>query len=284
MDSGCATDTSEVDLTGKTVVVTGASAGIGAAAARQLYALGAKVIPVGRDAARTAAVAAEVGSDPLLADFTRLDDVRRLAADLKDIGPIDVLVNNAGGTWPERLLTVDGHERVFQVNHLAPYLLTRLLHDQLVATSARVVTTSSAAHSAGRLDLANLDSANGWRSFRAYGTSKLANILFTHELALRWRGDGVTATCLHPGVVASDFGRDSGFLGLIYRSPLKRFLRNADAGADTLVWLAAADPSEWANGRYYADRKVGSASKQAQDPALASTLWDASARLVGLPT
>jgi len=273
-----------MDLTGKTVVITGASAGIGAAAARQLHALGARVIPVGRDAERTARIADEVGSEGLRADFERLDDVRRLAADLREAGPIDVLVNNAGGTWPDRQVTVDGNERTFQVNHLAPYLLTRLLHDQLAAASGRVVTTSSGAHTAGHLDLDNLNGSAGWQSFRAYGTSKLANILFTRELAQRWQDDGISATCLHPGVVASDFGRDSAMLGLIYRTPLKHLMRNADRGADTLVWLAAADPSEWVSGGYYMDRKPGRLSKRAQDDASAVTLWEASAKLVGLPT
>ena len=272
-----------MDLTGKTVVITGASAGIGAAAARQLHALGARVIPVGRDAARTARIADELGTEGLRADFERLDDVRRLAADLGGVGPIDVLVNNAGGTWPDQQVTVDGNERTFQVNHLAPYLLTRLLHDQLTAASGRVVTTSSGAHTAGHLDLGNLDGSANWKSFRAYGTSKLANILFTRQLAQRWKDDGVTATCLHPGVVASDFGRDSAVLGLVYRTPLKHLMRNADKGADTLVWLAAADASEWVSGGYYMDRKPGRLSKQAQDDASAVTLWEASAKLVGLP-
>jgi NAD(P)-dependent dehydrogenase (short-subunit alcohol dehydrogenase family) len=272
-----------MDLQSKTVVITGASAGIGAAAARELHALGARVIPVGRDAARTAEIATAVGSEGLVCDYEKLDDVRRLAADLAALGPIDVLVNNAGGVWPDRMMTVDGFERTFQVNHLAPYLLTRLLHDQLAAASGRVVTTSSAAHSAGRLVLDDLDGANDWKSWTAYGTSKLANILFTDQVAVRWKPDGVTATSLHPGVVATKFGRDSGLLGVVYRSPLKVFLRDADKGADTLVWLASADAGQWLDGAYYSDRRLGKRSPQALDSDLAVALWDRSATMVGLP-
>jgi NAD(P)-dependent dehydrogenase (short-subunit alcohol dehydrogenase family) len=143
-----------------------------------------------------------------------------------------------------------------------------------------VVTTSSAAHGAGRLDLDDLDRSSSWRSFPAYGTSKLANILFTRELALRWLDDGISATCLHPGVVASDFGRDSWFIGLGYRTPLKHLMRSADSGADTLVWLASSEPGPWVTGGYYSDRKPGGLSSQAQDYELARALWDASEALV----
>jgi len=275
--------TAGVDLTGRTVVVTGASAGIGAAAARSLYALGATVVPVGRSPEKTAAVAREVGAEPLVADFERLDDVRRLARDLLERHPvIDVLANNAGGVWPRREVTPDGHERTFQVNHLAPYLLTRLLADRLEAADGRVVTTSSAAHTTGRLDLDDLDTEHRrYRSFRVYGTTKLENVLFTRELARR--AAGLTATCLHPGVVASQFARDSPLTRLAYRPPLSRFLRTPEQGAATLVWLASA-PDGWTSGGYYADGRPGRLSRAAQDDRLAAALWDRSAELVGLPS
>jgi len=268
-------------LSGTTIVVTGGSAGIGAAAARRMLSLGATVHVVGRDQAKTAAVAAELGTPPLTADFTSLADVRRLAADLLATVPdLDVLANNAGGTWPRRSITADGQERTFQVNHLAPYLLTRLLLDRLVERRATVVTTSSAAHRTGHLDLADPGHLRGrFSGFRAYGTSKLDNILFTRELARR--APAVRAAAFHPGVVATEFARDSLLTGLFYRTPLSRTMRSPDSGADTMVWLAQDD--SWASGGYYADRKPARASRPASHATLARDLWERSAELVGLP-
>ncbi len=270
-------------MDGKIVVVTGASTGIGAAAARALHGLGATVIPVGRSASKTAAVAAEVGAEPRLADYSHLAQVRDLADSLAALPRIDILLNNAGGTWPEAEITEDGHERTFQVNHLAPYLLTRLLRDKLVASAARVVTTSSAAHTQGRVDLRNLDSAAGFNGMRAYANSKLANILFTVELQRRWGPDGVVATCAHPGVVGSEFGRDSRLIGTFYRLA-RPLLISPERGADTLVWLASEPPSAgWEPGGYYAKRKAGKVSPPGRDGELARAVWVASAELVGLP-
>jgi NAD(P)-dependent dehydrogenase (short-subunit alcohol dehydrogenase family) len=269
-------------MAGKTVVITGASAGIGAAAARQLAALGASVVVVGRSPSKTAAVAEEVGGVPLVADFADLAQVRALAESLLAQFPrIDVLANNAGGTWPKRVTTVDGHELTFQVNHLAPYLLTRLLESRLIASKARVIQTSSAAHGLGNVVLADLDTAGRYSGNRIYGTTKLENILFTKELQRRWGASGVLAAAFHPGVVASDFGRDSSLIGLVYRTPLNRFMRSNDDGADTLTWLASTDG--WIPGGYYANRKTASIKKSADDPVLAAGLWEASAKLVDLP-
>lgn len=283
-------------MTGKTVVVTGASTGIGAAAARQLHALGAEVVVVGRSPDKTAAVAREVGTEPLTADFARLSDVRRLADDLLARCPrIDVLANNAGGIWPQRITTPDGHEQTFQVNHLATYLLTRLLRDRLLASRAQVVTTSSSAHNSGRLDFDDLDGQRRrYRSVIAYGTSKVENILFTRELARR--EPGLRATSFHPGAVATEFGRDSRLIGLLYRTALQRVLRTPDQGADTLVWLAAGHgggggpvangavaDARGADGGYYVSRRPGKVSAQGRDDELARRLWERSAELVGLP-
>ncbi|SDQ15347.1 SDR family NAD(P)-dependent oxidoreductase [Quadrisphaera sp. DSM 44207] len=274
-------------LSGRTAVVTGASAGIGAAAARRLAAAGADVVPVGRSPERTAAIARELGVEPLVADFARLDDVRRLADRLlQRCARIDVLANNAGGLFPRREATADGHEKTLQVNHLAPFLLTALLRERLEATpGARVITTSSAGNLAGRIDVDDLDGARRrYSSFRAYGTSKLLNIVFTRELSRRLAGTGVSATAFHPGPVATDFGRDSRAAGLVYRTPLRRLLLvPAEAGAAPLLSLATRPDPQEVDGAYLERFRPGRAHRQADDADLARAVWERSARMVGLP-
>lgn len=270
-------------LRGLTVVVTGASAGIGAAAARRLHHLGATVVPVGRSPARTAAIAAELAVAPELVDFADLETVRELARRLLARCPrIDVLADNAGGTWTRRHVTVDGHEQTFQVNHLAPFLLTGLLRERLTASAGRVVTTSSGMHRFGRLDLGDLDSARGYGPQRAYSTSKLANILFTRELARQSLGTPLTATCYTPGFVRSDFGRDSPLSGTMLDHAVHRFAKSPEQGADTLVWLAAAAAGQWWSGGYYAGRRESRVARRATDDLLGRQLWARSAELVGL--
>jgi NAD(P)-dependent dehydrogenase (short-subunit alcohol dehydrogenase family) len=271
------------DLRGATVVVTGASAGIGAAAARRLHRLGATVVPVGRSEVKTRAVADELGVAPELVDFADLNSVRELARRLLDrCERIDVLANNAGGTWTRRQLTVDGHEMTFQVNHLAPFLLTGLLRERLTASAARVITTSSGAHRFGRLDLGDLDSRRQYGSQRAYGTSKLANIVFTRELARQSLGSPLSATSYHPGFVRSEFSRDSKLAGTMAEHAIYRFAKTPEQGADTLAWLATAPATEWRSGGYYAKRRESGVSRQATDDLLARQLWQRSAQLVGL--
>jgi NAD(P)-dependent dehydrogenase (short-subunit alcohol dehydrogenase family) len=280
------------DIAGKTVVITGASDGIGAVAARKLAAQGAEVAIVGRSADKLERVADEVraasGQDPLAftADFTSLDEVRKLASDLLDRLPqIHVLANNAGGVWPKRVVTPDGHEQTFQVNHLAPFLLTALLRDRLAASApARVITTASTAHRGGRLDLADLDYANRrYSSMQVYGTTKLENILFTRELSRRLDGTDVTAVCLHPGTVLTGFGRDSWFSAITNQPPVKWFFKTPEQGADTLIWLATAPTDALESGGYYSSRTLGRPTKQAQDDEAAAALWARSAELVGVP-
>ncbi len=271
------------DMTGKTVVITGASDGIGAAAAKLLHARGANVIVVGRSLEKTTAVAKAVGTKPITADFTDLASVRNAAkAILKTCPQIDVLINNAGGLWPERIVTDDGHEQTFQVNYLAPFLLTNLLHDRLAASKGRIINTSSRANTAGQVDLDDLDSAKSYRAFNVYGTTKLENILFTQELSRRWGSEGITAASVHPGVVATQFGRDSKLTSLFYQGLARHVLRSPEKGADTIVWLASTTPGkDWQNGGYYADRKPGKQlNPQANDADLASALWDRSLALL----
>jgi len=274
-------------MTARTIIITGASDGIGAAAARTLAQAGEKVVIVGRSAEKTAAVAGELGADYFVCDFADLAQVRALATDLLQRYPrIDVLANNAGGIMGARETTVDGHEKTFQVNHLAPFLLTMLLADRLAASQARVINTSSAANSLfGKIDLDDLDAEHKYSANKAYGDAKLANILFTQELHRRYNEAGISTAAFHPGVVATSFSTASTSpMRFIYQSALKRFLLTPEEGADTLVWLATATPgSEWRSGAYYEKRKIAGANRQAYDPALAAGLWDRSAAMIAEP-
>ncbi len=274
-----------MELNGQTIVITGASSGIGAAAARALQGRGARLVIVGRSPEATRRVAGELGADYHLADFARLADVRALAATLLERYPqIDVLANNAGGLMGDRVVTEDGHELTFQVNHLAPFLLTALLLDRLVAARARVINTSSAGNAFGHVDLDDLDNARGYNAFRDYGTAKLMNILHARELQHRYGEAGLNAASFHPGIVATGFARaGKGPIAFVYNSFTKIFLISPRRGADTLVWLASTEPGrDWQGGGYYARRKPGRTNPQADDLVLARQFYDASARLVGL--
>jgi len=270
----------------ETVIITGASDGIGAAAARELTRLGRRVVIVGRSPEKTAAVARALRVPFYVSDFSRLAEVRALAAELLTTYPrIDVLANNAGFIGTRRTLTADGHETMFQVNHLAPFLLTNLLRERLVASRARVITTSSVGNNFGQVSLGNLEHQHGYQSFLVYCATKLHNILFTKELARRWGPDGIQAAAFHPGIVASKFGStDWGFVGLIYRTPLTRWaLVTPAGGADTLNWLATSRAGvDWQSGGYYSKRKPGRLNPQAHDEALARGLWEVSAGMVGV--
>jgi NAD(P)-dependent dehydrogenase (short-subunit alcohol dehydrogenase family) len=198
-----------------------------------------------------------------------------------------VLAYIGGGLFPERRLTVDGYELTFQVNHLAPFLLTNLLLDRLIASHGLVITTASEAHRRAQLDLNDLQLEHGWTSWRAYNRSKLANILFTRELHRRYVLDGIFAAAFHPGVVASGFAHDARWpTGWYYGSRVgQRLMVTPEQGADTLVWLAdGMPPRDWAPGQYYIKRQISQPSRQARDAGLAGALWRRSAKLVGLPT
>lgn len=272
----------------RTIVITGASDGIGAAAARELASLGERVVVVGRSEAKTRAVAQETGAPFHLADFARLDEVGALADELRSTYPrIDVLANNAGGIMGRRELTADGFERTFQVNHLAPFLLTHLLMDTLVASGSTVINTSSAAARLwGRIDLDDLDNGRAYSANKAYGDGKLANILFTRELHRRFHDQGISTAAFHPGPVATNFAADSTSpMRFIYRTPLRHLaLISPERGADTLVWLARTTPgTDWISGQYYEKRGPARTSPQADDAALATGLWERSVQMAALP-
>lgn len=277
---------SDQTMAGRTVLVTGASDGIGAEAAKVLAARGATVHVTGRSADKLRPVAEAVGTEPLVADFSRLDDVRRLAAEVAErVETLDVLMNNAGGTFVPSRKTHDGHEPNFQVNHLAPFLLTHLLRPQLAAVGrSLVVNTSSVGNLMGKVVLDDLDYEHRRAiELQAYGTGKLMNIVFTRGLSQRWSEDGVVSVAVHPGPVGSSFGRDSWLVGLAYRSPLKRFATiSVPDGAAPLVALAERGPDPEIDGCYFSRFKPGREHKQAHDQAIIDGLWERSAALVGL--
>lgn len=268
----------------RTIVITGASSGIGEAAARTLAQTGDTIVVVGRSVQRTRAVADDIGADYFVADFSQLDHVANLAADLKDKYPrIDVLANNAGGIMAGRELTGDGHEKTFQVNHLAPFLLTRLLEDTLLASAATVINTSSVAHSIfGKMDIADLELTKKYSSNRAYGNAKLANILFSRELHRRFNARGLSSAAFHPGGVATNFSAGSkSYLRFLYGSGFRSYMLTPAQGAQTLIWLTFGEPGQdWRSGEYFAKSKPAKTSRQAQDNVLARQLWEESERMV----
>jgi len=270
------------------VLLTGATRGIGRAAAIELAREGAEVALVGRDTERVGDVAREaraaggVGGGPIhehVADLTLMADVRALAANVKErYGQIDVLANNAGALFASRKETAEGLEQTFALNHLAPFLLTNLLRDRL--TGGRVVTTASDAHKAGVLDLDDLQSEKSYAAMKVYGVSKLCNILFTHELAKR--APELHANCFHPGVVRTGFGKNDNGIWKVLTTLGSPFFRSPQRGARSLVWLSLSEQAGTITGEYVQDEKVISPSAQAQDETLAEGLWERSAELVGL--
>jgi retinol dehydrogenase-14 len=278
-------------MAGKTVLVTGGTGGIGRATALGLAALGAHLAITGRDCGRTEGAAREIRAagggrvDVFVADLSSQAEVRRLADEvLRHLPRIDVLVNNVGGYWHTRHVTTDGLERTFALNHLAPFLLTNLLVDRLKESApARVVTVASNAQALGRIDFADLQGAQAYSGTRAYNQSKLANVLFTYELARRLPATAVTANALHPGVVSTSFGaEDPGGVQRLLVPFMRPFMKSPAQGAATSRHLASAPELARVTGRYFADSKLRRSSARSYDEADAARLWQVSAELVGL--
>jgi NAD(P)-dependent dehydrogenase (short-subunit alcohol dehydrogenase family) len=270
----------------RTIVITGASDGIGAAAARRLCRSGENVVVVGRSETKTAAVAAELDADYFVADFADLSQVRALADKIRSQYPrIDVLGNNAGGMFTNIHKTVDGHEINFQVNYLAPFLLTTQLMGLLVDSRATVVNTSSSSQKLLRkVTIADFETTDRRRPSIAYALAKLANILFTRELHRRNHADGLSVAVVHPGYVNTNFGEASGsrLLHFMRHTPVARLTASADEGADQLVWLASSMPGvDWAPGEYYSKGKIAKTNRAAYDPVLTRELWDRTLAKIG---
>lgn len=279
-------------MANKVVLITGGTGGIGKATAIGLARLGARIGITGRDRARAEQAAADIRTasgtpavDAFAADMTSQAEVRRLAVAVLAAYPrLDVLVNNVGGFWAHRHLTADGLERTFALNYLAPFLLTSLLLDRLTSSApARVVTVSSGAQAMGRIAFDDLQGTRNYSGQRAYSQSKLASVMFTNELARRLAGTGVTANCLHPGVVRTNFGSEdqARFFAVISRVTLP-LLKTPAQGAQTAIYLASSPDMDGITGQFFANRKLKTANKAAYDTDLTARLWQVSADLVGM--
>jgi NAD(P)-dependent dehydrogenase (short-subunit alcohol dehydrogenase family) len=268
-------------MTDRTIVITGASDGIGAAAARRLSREGANVVVVGRSETKTCSLATELGVDHFVADFADLSQVRALGQELRSRYPrIDVLANNAGGMQSTIRMTDDGYETTYQINYLAPFLLTTLLMDVLLDSRAAVINTSSSAQKLlGRVTIDDLEHTHHHRPSKAYALTKLLIILFTKELHRRYHDAGLSAVAFHPGYVDSNFSAASGsrFLAFMERMPTARLAPTPEQGAGHMVWLASGTPGiDWKPGEYYSRHKIAKPNRAACDPGLARQLWDRS--------
>jgi len=277
-------------MDGKVVLITGGTSGIGRAAATALAGMGAEVVVTGRNKEKGEEALGEIRRESgneevslLLADLAVQAEVRRLAEAVRERHDrLDVLVNNAGLVQSRRTETPDGIETTLAVNHLAPFLLTNLLLDLLKESApSRIITVASEAQRWGKMDLDDLQSERRYRGFPVYGKTKLANIMFTFELAERLEGTGVTANCLHPGSVNTNFGKNNRNLMTLLFRVFKPFMRSPEQGADTIVYLASSPDVEGMSGKYLSDRKVISASDEAYDETLRKKLWEASEKLTG---
>jgi len=292
-------------MQGKTVVITGATSGIGQVAAESLAAMGARIVQVARsrergDAAmkRLRDIAPTVAHSIHYADLSRISEMKRVASEIAAAeARVDVLINNAGAMFSSRQVTADGLERTFALNHLSYFVLTQGLKERLIASApARVVNTASDAHEPAKLDFDDLQSEKvyarksigqwfryGGPGFYVYGRSKLCNILFTRELARQLAGTGVTANSLHPGFVATRFGDETGGLMSFSIGIAKRFALSPQQGAETLIFLASSPDVARITGEYFHKCRPATPSKEALNDANAQRLWLETAKLVGLP-
>ena len=276
-------------MQGKIVAATGATSGIGEVAVEALARKGARIVFIARDRARAdstlkrlEALAPGLAHKAHIADLVLMSEAKRVGAEIAASEPrLDVLINNAGAVFPARGLTAEGLERTFALNHMSYYVLASVLLDRLkAAPAARIVSTASRAHRGASLDFDDLQGGKSYHGLRAYQRSKLANILFTRELARRLTGSSVTANCLHPGFVASRFADDIGGWTAPLLGIAKRLIAiSPQQGADTLVYLAASPDIAGVNGEYFSKRKIEAPSETARNEAAARRLWEISEKL-----
>jgi NAD(P)-dependent dehydrogenase (short-subunit alcohol dehydrogenase family) len=279
-------------MDGKVCLITGATSGIGKATAMGLANMGASVVMVGRDQGRGEAALAEIKEksanasvELMLADLSSQQEIHRLADEFKAAYPqLDVLMNNAGVIRSKRITTADGIEMTFAVNHLASFLLTNLLLDVLKASApSRIVNVSSGEQRNGTIDFDDLQGEKGYKGAKAYSQSKLATVLFTYELARRLEGTGITANCLHPGVVGTNLGSGvSGVFGVMVRA-LTPLMKSPEKGAETSIYLASSPEVEGLSGRYFVKKAEARSSGVSYDEKIARRLWEVSAELTNLP-
>jgi len=277
-------------VAGKTVVITGATSGIGEVAADRLAGKGERIVFIARDPARGEETlkhlrAISDGDHTVYyADLSRLSEMKRVAAEIAAAeSRIDILVNNAGAMFASRKLTDDGLEMTFALNHMAYFVLTNLLLPRM-GSGARIVSTASDAHKGAKLDFSDLQSTRHYSGFAVYGRSKLCNILFTRELAGRLRGTGITANCLHPGFVATRFGDESGGALSLGIRAAKTFALTPEQGAQTLVYLASSPDVAETSGGYFVKCKLATPTREARMDADARRLWDVSTEFAGIGT
>ena len=280
-------------MTGKVVVITGATSGIGQVAAERLASMGARMVLVARDQSRGEAALARLRQcAPRLkhsihyADLSRVSEMKRVASEIAAAEQrIEVLINNAGAMFHTRQVTEDGLELTFATNHMAYFVLTHGLRERLIASApARVINTASDAHRGARLNFDDLQTVSGYGAYRVYGRSKLCNILFTRELARRLKDSGVTANSLHPGFVATRFGDQSGGMFANLIRVAKVFAISPEKGAETIVYLASSDQVAGVSGEYFYQCRPAVSSRAATDDEAARRLWEQSAKLAAIET
>jgi NAD(P)-dependent dehydrogenase (short-subunit alcohol dehydrogenase family) len=278
-------------MIGKVCIITGGTSGIGKAASLALAQMGATTVIVGRNRDKGIAALREIkeksGNNSVFlmpCDLSSQSLVRQLAKDLLDrFNRIDVLLNNAGIFVMKRTITPDGIESTFAVNHLAPFLLTSLLLDRLNSSApARIVNTSSVAHKGAKINFDDIQGEKHYSGIRAYGQSKLANILFTYELARRLQGTGVTANCYHPGVIRTELGQDNPWIYRLILAIIRPFFKAPEEGADAAVYLASSSEVQGQTGKYFVGRRPVNSSKISYDESVAKRLWELSEELVHL--
>jgi len=279
-------------MQGKVVMVTGANAGLGKQTALELAKMGATLVCVSRDKARGEAAVAEIKRESgnekvelMLADLSSQKSIRAFAEEFKrKHAKLHVLVNNAGVVNPERTVTPDGIESTFALNHLGYFLLTHQLLDVLKASApARIINLASEAQRMGHINFEDIGGEKKFSSFRAYSQSKLANIMFSYDLAKRLEGTGVTVNAVHPGAVATNFGKEmKGLLGFVFKKLGRRFMRTAEQGAQTSIYLASSPEVEGVTGKYFADSKPLKSNKESYDENVRRKLWELSEKLTGV--